>query len=144
MPRDVGCFWEGQSTSGLVVAKFSDSDGDSSTSDFTATIDWGDGSSETATVNTDANGGLQVVGQSTHAYAEEGTYNVCVTVTDTKDGDVAYACSTAQVADADLTVTANAITASAGAPFGGTVGTCAGPNSGRSFSQVNAVGIPAS
>ena len=51
----------------------------------TATVDWGDGTVETGTITQGAGGGSVALGS--HAYAEDGSYAVTVTVTD-DDGAV--------------------------------------------------------
>jgi len=48
--------------------------------DFTATIDYGDGSGGTGLIQSDGNGGFFVYGN--HTYINHGTYNLTVTVTD--------------------------------------------------------------
>ncbi len=48
-------------------------------SDFTATIDWGDGNTTAGTITQDANGTYDVTGD--QAYAENGTYTVSLTIT---------------------------------------------------------------
>jgi 5-hydroxyisourate hydrolase-like protein (transthyretin family) len=93
---------EGAGFSGEKVVSFS-GDSDSPASDYSATIDWGDGSSSSSgTVVANGNGGFDV--QGSHNYAEEspsGGYMVKVTITD-KDtpGNTATASSTANIADA--------------------------------------------
>jgi hypothetical protein len=54
-------------------------------SDFTATIDWGDGVITNGTI-TGSNGSFTVNGGSGHAYADEGTYGIKVTIKDADDG----------------------------------------------------------
>lgn len=71
------------------LAKFIDEDGDTNPSDFTATIDWGDGTSSSpdasaGTVSGGA-GGFSVTGS--HSYANEGIYTATVTINDTADGN---------------------------------------------------------
>src|SRR4029077_20172956 len=55
----------GQAFTG-VVATFTDSRDGAQAADFTATIDWGDGSSSAGTIAVDANGGFDVTG--THTF----------------------------------------------------------------------------
>jgi PKD repeat protein len=90
---------EGTSFSGT-VASFTDTDGDPD-SNYTATIDWGDGTSPdiNVAVSPNNNGGFDVPGM--HTYAEEGTYNVDVTITDS-DGTSDSTTSTVTVDDANL------------------------------------------
>ena len=67
---------------------------------YTATIDWGDGSSTTAgTVVPTGNGGYLVVG--THSYSSDGSDNYTVTIQDTKSNS-ATATGTVQVSPALL------------------------------------------
>jgi RHS repeat-associated protein len=88
---------EEQVFSGL-VATFSA--GGSAASAASATIEWGDGSSTAGIIN-----GSSISGS--HKYAEEGSYSISVTVTDTK-GNEASAASDALVEDAPLSVSLNA------------------------------------
>jgi hypothetical protein len=48
-------------------------------SDWSATIDWGDGATSPGTVNIDSNGAVRVIG--THTYADEGSYSASATLT---------------------------------------------------------------
>jgi hypothetical protein len=90
---------EGKSFSGT-VATFTDADPAGTTSDYTATVNWGDGTgTHSATVGTKT-GGFKVTGS--HTYAEEGTFNVKVTIQDV-GGAKATTTGTATVADAALT-----------------------------------------
>jgi hypothetical protein len=81
---------EGQAFTGP-VATFSDTDTDAAGS-FTATIDWGDGTTSDGTVTANAAGGFIVSG--THTYSEDGFSPVSVTVRDA-DGTTATADATA-------------------------------------------------
>ena len=70
------------SAAGTVVARFTDADPGGTVSDYSATIDWGDGTSTSpGTVNA-GSGGEFVVTAPTHTYAEEGTPTVTVTIAD--------------------------------------------------------------
>src|SRR6185437_3915155 len=79
-----------------VVAGFTDADPAGNVGDYTAMIDWGDGSSDAGTIAADGSGGFQVTG--THTYAEEGTNPITVSITDA-GGSTATANSTANVTD---------------------------------------------
>lgn len=97
---------EGQNLDGVTVATFTTVGG----SGFTASIDWGDGTTSTGTVSgPDQNGVFTVTGS--HAYAEEtqdvsgGAFNVTVTITDL-NSTVATASDTATVSEGALSATA--------------------------------------
>jgi len=70
-------------------------------SDFSATINWGDGTTSAGTVIAQNGGGFAVTGP--HTYAEEGSYQVGVTINDI-GGSATTAVSTATVADAPHTI----------------------------------------
>jgi Bacterial Ig-like domain (group 1) len=95
---------EGNSVS-AVVATVTDPDPASTASEYSATIDWGDGSPTSAgTLSGPTGGPFDVNG--THTYVEEGTYTVTVKVTDTDfPANNGTAVSTAVVADAQLSAT---------------------------------------
>jgi hypothetical protein len=76
------------------VATFTDANPESVASDFTATIDWGDGASTTAGTVGSAAGGFTVTGS--HTYAKGGTYVTSITIKDI-GGATATATSTATV-----------------------------------------------
>lgn len=61
------------------VAHFTDADPSGTTTDYTASVGWGDGSSSAATVLA-SGGGFDVRGS--HTYAATGTYTVHITITD--------------------------------------------------------------
>lgn len=83
------------------VATFTDPDKASLATDYTATIDWGDGTATSAGTITGTMGMFTVNGD--HTYAEEGSYKVAVTISDTDcAANTATAHSTASVADAAL------------------------------------------
>lgn len=83
------------------VATFSDTDLAELAGAFSATIDWGDGTTSTATV-TGSNGSFSVKGG--HSYADEG--NFAVTATVTRIADAATSASTGDVAVAEHDVLA--------------------------------------
>lgn len=93
---------EGQNSCGT-VATFSDPDNQAVPSEYTASIEWGDSTSSAGTVS-GSNGNITVSG--CHAYAEEGSDTIKVTITDTDNtGNAATVSTTATVADATLTST---------------------------------------
>ncbi len=65
------------------VATFTDTDTSMAASDYTATIDWGDGSNTSAGTVTGSNGSFKISGS--HNYSKTGTYYIKVTLT-AKDG----------------------------------------------------------
>jgi hypothetical protein len=93
---------EGMGFTGQTVATFT-ADRSAPASQYTATIDWGNGSSPTiGTITGDGSGKFTVSGA--HTYAEEHGYTLSVTVTDTTDSsNTDMAISTANVGDAALT-----------------------------------------
>ena len=95
---------EGASFTGT-VASFKDPDTSDGASDYTATINWGDGTPTTnGTTVDDGGGAFHVTG--THTYAEEGSNPVTVTVQDKDTTNVtSTARSSANVADAALHAT---------------------------------------
>jgi hypothetical protein len=95
--------------SNILVATFIDYDSSKTASSFTATINWGDGTSTSSgVVSANGSSGFNVNG--THTYAKEGTYAVSVQIADTL-GNFASASSTATVADAPLTASGKTINA---------------------------------
>src|SRR5205085_10247285 len=69
------------------VATFTNTFAGNTAADFTATIDWGDGTSSAGTVTDDGAGNYTVSG--THTYANEGNFNVSAVLSE----DVAGAAS---------------------------------------------------
>jgi hypothetical protein len=112
---------EGQAFNGT-VATFSDADPSKTAASFTATIDWGDGTTSPGTI-TGSSGSFQVSGQ--HTYADEGSFTFTVTVTETgAGGATASSTATATVTEADvLSGSPVVLNVKAGLPFHGTVAT---------------------
>jgi len=89
--------------------------------DFTATIDWGDGTTDVGTVS--GGGGTFTVSGS-HSYAEEGSLNASIVLSDDAPGTAKGTATTSiDVADAPLSATAVAITSPEYATFSGLVAT---------------------
>jgi hypothetical protein len=93
--------------SGVKVAGFTDYDTTKTAADFTATINWGDGTTPgTGTVAANGSGGFDVTG--THTYAAPGVYAVGVQIADT-GGNFASAAAAATVAKRDQIITFGAL-----------------------------------
>jgi PKD repeat protein len=112
---------EGTSFNG-VVATFTDSRAGAVPSDFTTSINWGDGAMTAGTVTANGGGVFSVSGM--HTYADEGSFSVPVQVTDNVSMLTANTTSTANVAEGDA-LTGHPVTfaATASIPFTGTVAT---------------------
>jgi hypothetical protein len=113
------------------VATFTDTNALAQPSEFTATINWGDGQTTAGTVTQPLGQPFQVSGS--HVYAHVGSFTVTVAIqhlplNGTVLGAAASQSVTATVHDATLTGAGNPVTAVAGAPFTGTVATFADPN----------------
>ena len=109
---------EGAAFSG-VVGTFTDAFSGAPLSDYSGTIDWGDGSTSAATFA--GSGPVRVSG--THTYEEEGSYPITAQVAD-DGGSTATITGTVNTADAALTGgPVLALTAVEGAAFSGPVGT---------------------
>jgi hypothetical protein len=90
---------EGGLVSGT-VATFTDADPTATAADYTAVIDWGDGSSSSGAIT----GSSTFSVSGAHTYAEEGAYAISVTITDADNpANSATVTSTATVTDAALT-----------------------------------------
>ncbi len=117
------------------VAVFTDADTNNVSSDFTAVIDWGDGTTTADTSAGTVGGGLLTVTGS-HTYGEEGTYTVRVTLADRQDGGGTQATATATaqggvvVGDAPLQATGINLSLTESTSFSGPVAhfTDADPN----------------
>jgi hypothetical protein len=119
------------------VATFADTNASATAGDFTATIDWGDGTTTAGTV-IGGTGTFTVSG--THTYPDEGSFTVGVTFSDDAPGTAsAAASSTATVAEADvLTGTGVTVTATEGQSFSGTVATFTNTNTTAPASNFSA------
>ena len=100
---------------GQVVATFSDNPLESS-ADFTASIDWGDGTASGATITANADGTFNVV--ASHTYTDAGNFPVTVSVWD-DDGDFVQSQETATVSG-EIAATPVAVQGTENTPFSGT------------------------
>jgi cyclophilin family peptidyl-prolyl cis-trans isomerase len=103
----------GTPLSNAAVAAFTDADPFGAASDYTATINWQDGSSSTGTVQSSGNGQFEVLGS--HTYAAQGTFAPAVTISDLNTaGDATPTTTTANATatvDPPLTSTTPTLTA---------------------------------
>jgi hypothetical protein len=97
----------------LTAATFRDADPNGSLEDYTATIDWGDGSSGPGVIVADGNG-FRVVGN--HAYGQEGSYSVIVAVLD-QGGNSLTGIKDVVVVAGPVTAYADVLAGRAGVPF---------------------------
>lgn len=102
------------------AAAFGSPEGGASSTDFTASITWGDGATTSGSVSGDATNGFTVSG--THDYAEEAT-SLPVSVVLQGDSISETAQGSVSVADAALTATGVTLKAAQGTNFNGTVAT---------------------
>jgi hypothetical protein len=106
---------EGIAINDAVVATFTDANLNATVSDFTATINWGDGTTTIGTIVAQNGGGFAVEGG--HTYADAGQYTAEVSINDV-GGSAATTTSTATMADAPLTATGVSLTGMEGSPTG--------------------------
>ncbi len=115
------------------VASFTDPDTAALAGDYTASIDWGDGSPSSNGTLSGSGGTFAVSG--THTYAEEGSFPIVVTVTDADSpSNSATSTGAATVADAGLTASGATLPAVSPLAFTGTVAT---------FTDANPLSTPA-
>ena len=124
---------EGTAFSGAVVT-FTDNPSDT-VSDFSATIDWGDGTQTTGSIVNTGPGAFDVRG--THTYVEEGTYQTTVSLTDV-DGESQSVLGTFYVSDAPLSGSAVSITPYRAIAFSGKVATFTDANPSAPLSDFSA------
>jgi hypothetical protein len=110
------------STTRLAIATFVNSGNPTNpASDFTATIDWGDGTTTSGTVTGDGAGDYTVSGS--HGYTDEGSHTVKVTLSDDAPGTASVsATNLVTVTESDILVAgAASISATEGFQFSGQV-----------------------
>src|SRR5262249_41354612 len=103
--------------------------------DFTATIDWGDGTASSGTVTATSPGHFQVSG--THTYSSAGTFPIGVTGRDNEHNAVSDT-STATVADAPLLAQGVPVRARQKTAFAGSLVTFTDANPGATAGQFRA------
>ena len=103
-----------------VVATFTDTNPNSTTADFSATITWGDGQTSSGIVAANPNGGFNVLG--TNTYHLQGSYAITVQIHDV-GGTSTTAASMAQIADGPLTATGSTFNVTTGVAFSNVVAT---------------------
>lgn len=102
---------EGNSFSGQ-TASFTDTNSSSTASEYSATIDWGDGTTTSGTVSGPTGGPYAVDG--VHTYADEGSKTVTTSITDSlNSANDVHTTSTATIGDATLAASCDVPTLSA-------------------------------
>jgi hypothetical protein len=127
---------EGHAFSGT-VATFTDPDTSATASEYSAAIDWGDGSTSTGTIS-GSGGSFTVTGG--HTYAEEGSFTVKVTITDVDNAsnNAPPTSATATVADAPLTAAGANVSGVEGVSATATVATFTDADPGGKVSDYTA------
>ncbi len=99
---------EGESIGAITgIATFTDPAGDTNPSDFTATVNWGDGTTDVGTIqllSSGAGGSNFEVNAPAHTYIEEGTYSETVTLHHNALPAVTTPQQTISIADQQVTV----------------------------------------
>jgi hypothetical protein len=103
---------------------------------YTATVDWGDGSTTAGTLTANANGGFDVGGN--HSYAAEGSKNIQVTITSPGLSPISVQ-TTLVIFDAPLTVSPQPFSTTEGIPFHGMVATFTDANPGAPVQDFSAI-----
>jgi subtilisin-like proprotein convertase family protein len=116
---------EGTNSGSLVLATFTDPGGPEAVGTYSASIAWGDSSTSAGTIT--FNAGVFTVSGS-HVYGKKGSFTAVVTIGH-GTAPTRTAQSTVVVANAAVTVTANALTVNEGVAFNGVVGAFVDANS---------------
>src|SRR5205823_1177190 len=120
---------------GGAVAHFTHVNPNAVAGDFTATIEWGDGSAPDAdtTIAPDGHGGFTVSGA--HTFDHAGSPDVTVTVAHPEGSTSANDTATATIGYAAVDATLSSISATEGASFAGQVATFTDANTAASASD---------
>jgi hypothetical protein len=128
---------EGQVIAGQTLATFTDPAGAETIGDYSAVINWGDGTAPGAGTISNAGGTFTVRGA--HAYAEEGNYTITITIKHDSATPDAVVTSSALVADQAVTGTGVDVSAVEGLKFAGqTVATITDPAGAEPVSDYGA------
>jgi hypothetical protein len=93
---------EGQPLTNVIVATFTSSDPTALKTDFTASINWGDGQTSVGTITQPGGPGTTFDVLGSHTYAFDGSYVVTTTISG--EGSTATATTTATITEAPITV----------------------------------------
>src|SRR6185312_7319833 len=115
------------------VATFTDANPASSSGDFTATIQWGDGRTTPGSVTADPRGGFLVSGS--HLYSVAGSYTIRTSILD-RDGALVIANGSIAIAEPAIQTDAESIRATEGTPFAGTIASFSFGDSGRDVAGI--------
>ena len=120
-----------------VVASFTDTNTNDTSGTFTASINWGDGTTTTTGSVSGGNGNFTVTGG--HTYADEGSFPLAVTITDTSNNKTLALSGTVAAAEADVfTPQGITFTAHPGQAFSVTVASFTDTNAANTSSDFSA------
>jgi hypothetical protein len=108
-------FGVNQSSGPLEVATFTDGNPTAPLSDFSALIDWGDGSSSAGTITQPGGTGTTFDVSGSHTYTASGTYTVTVDISDV-GGSTGTASDSADVANGTITCTGSGCSGTVSTP----------------------------
>ena len=91
---------EGQNLTNVIVGTFTDPGGKENTSEYSATINWGDGTSSTGSIQANTTGGFNILGS--HTYKDSGKFTTTVEI-DHESAPDATVKGTAFITDVALT-----------------------------------------
>ena len=119
------------------LATFTDTNTGDTSGTFTASIDWGDGTTTTSGSVSGSNGNFTVTGG--HTYADEGSFPLSVTITDTSNSKTLALSGTVAAAEADVfTPQGITFTTQPGKSFSGTVASFTDANAANTSSDFTA------
>jgi hypothetical protein len=119
------------------IANFTTSDSNPSVANFGATINWGDGTFDTGTVEAPIIGAAYTV-SGTHVYQMSGVYDLLVTIDDVTNEDEEQGFNSVTVSGAPMTVTGASFRVQPNVPFSGVVATVVDPNTNASIINFDA------
>lgn len=119
------------------IADFTTSDSNPSVGNFSAVVEWGDGTAYEGVVEAPIIGGAYTV-SAAHTYAASGVYDVTVFISDVTDGSQSSAMNNFIISGAPMTVTGASFRVQPDVAFSGVVATVVDPNTNASIADFDA------